>query len=244
MNVRIPIGGLALALSSVVLALPAAALAGTGGSPSGNGGTSAPTPAADGPVDPAFAISARHTTFLGKALHVAGSNRNAAGKTVTLETRQGSAPWVAVASVAVAQDGRFSSSWRPTSDGQFQIRGVVAGASTASDASSSSAPRTVVVYKPAVATWYGPGFYGKRTACGQRLTRTLVGVANRRLPCGTEVQVAYRRHTLVAPVVDRGPFAHHAQWDLTAAAAKQIGMTVTSRIGAAPLDISLQPPAL
>jgi Lytic transglycolase len=93
-------------------------------------------------------------------------------------------------------------------------------------------------------SWYGPGFYGKRTACGQRLTRTLLGVANRRLPCGTQVQVAYRGHTLVVPVIDRGPFAHHAQWDLTSAAANQLGMTVTSRIGAAPLDLALQPPAL
>jgi rare lipoprotein A len=237
MNVRIPIGGLALALSSIALALPSAAMA-------GNGGTSAPTPAADGPVDPAFALSARHTTFLGQTLHVAGKDRNAAGQTVTLETRQGSAQWASVASVAVAQDGSFASSWRPTSDGQFQIRGVLAGASTAAHSPSSSAPRSVVVYKPAIATWYGPGFYGRRTACGQRLTRTLLGVANRRLPCGTQVQVAYRGHTLVAPVIDRGPFAHHAQWDLTAAAAKQIGMTVTSRIGAAPLDLSLRPPAL
>ena len=237
MNLRIPTGGLALALSSVALALPAAALA-------GNGGTAPPKPAADGPVDPAFALSARHTAFLGQALKVAGTDHNAAGKTVTLETRQGAGPWLSAASVAVAQDGSFSTSWRPPSDGQFQIRGVLAGASSASDSPSSSAPRTVVVYKPSIATWYGPGFYGKRTACGQRLTRTLLGVANRRLPCGTQVQISYRGHTLVAPVVDRGPFAHHAQWDLTAAAAKQIGMTVTSRIGAAPLDLSLQPPGL
>jgi rare lipoprotein A len=237
MNLRIPIGGLALALSSAALALPAAALA-------GNGGTAPPTPAADGPVDPAFALSARHTAFMGKALHIAGTDRGAAGQTVTLETRQGTAPWLAVTSVAVAQDGSFSTSWRPSSYGQFQIRGVLAGASSASSTPSSSAPRTVVVYKPAIATWYGPGFYGRRTACGQRLTRSLLGVANRRLPCGTEVQVAFRGHTIVAPVIDRGPFAHHAQWDLTAAAAKELGMTVTSRIGAAPLDLSLQPPGL
>jgi rare lipoprotein A len=149
-----------------------------------------------------------------------------------------------VASVTVGQDGSFSTSWRPSSGGQFQIRGVLAGASSAAASPSSSAPRTVVVYKAATATWYGPGFYGRRTACGKRLTHTLLGVANRRLPCGTEVQLSYRGHTLIAPVIDRGPFSHHAQWDLTAAAAKQIGMTVTSRIGAAPLDLSLQPPAL
>jgi hypothetical protein len=237
MNVRIPIGGLGLALSIACLALPAAALA-------GNGGTAPPTLAADGPVDPAFALSARHSVFVGKALRISGTDRNAANKVVTLETRQGSQPWLSVAAVAVAGDGTFSTSWRPSNDGQFQIRGVLAGASSASDSPSASAPRTVVVYKPATATWYGPGFWGKRTACGQRLTRTMLGVANRHLPCGTEVQLAYRGHTLVAPVVDRGPFAHHAQWDLTAAAAKELHMTVTSRIGAAPLDLSLQPPAL
>lgn len=237
MNLRIPIGGLALALSSVALALPAAALA-------GNGGTAPPKPAADGPVDPALALSARHTVFVGKALHIAGNDRGAAGQTVTLETRQGTQPWLAATTVAVAQDGSFATTWTPSSYGQFQIRGVLAGASSASGSPSSSAPRTVVVYKPSIATWYGPGFYGKRTACGQRLTRSLLGVANRSLPCGSEVQVSFGRHTIVAPVIDRGPYAHHAQWDLTAAVAKKLGMTVTSRIGAAPLDLSLQPPAL
>src|SRR3954468_10301369 len=106
MNAWIPTGGLALAVSSVALALPASALA-------GNGGTAPPQPAADGPVDPAFALSARHTVFLGATLHIAGSDRSAAGQVVTLETRQGSEPWVAVASVAVAQDGSFDTSWRP-----------------------------------------------------------------------------------------------------------------------------------
>jgi rare lipoprotein A len=238
MNARIRTSGLALALSSVALALPSGAMA------AGTGGASAPSPAADGPVDPSFALSARQTTFVGQALQISGTDRNAAGKTVTLETRRGAGSWIAVASVAVAQDGSFSTTWSPSSYGQFQIRGALAGASTATDAPSSSAPRTVVVYKPATATWYGPGLYGRHTACGQRLTRTLIGVANRSLPCGTQVQVAYRGHTMVAPVVDRGPFARHAQWDLTAAAAKQIGMTVTSRIGAAPLSLFLQPPAL
>jgi hypothetical protein len=237
MKLRIPFRGLSIALLSASLALPASALA-------GNGGTAPPQPAADGPVDPAFALNARHTVFLGKTLLISGTDRDAAGQAVTLETRQGSDPWVAVATVNVATDGSFDTSWRPVGSGQFQLRGVLAGASTAADAPSSSAPRTVVVYKPAIATWYGPGFYGHKTACGQRLTRTTLGVANKRLACGTQVQISYRGRTVVAPVVDRGPFAHHASWDLTAATAKQLGMTVTSRVGAAPLDLSLQPPAL
>ena len=31
-------------------------------------------------------------------------------------------------------------------------------------------------------SWYGPGLYGNGTACGQTLTKTLVGVAHRTLP--------------------------------------------------------------
>jgi rare lipoprotein A len=237
MNVRIAIRGLTIALFGVLFALPAAALA-------GNGGTAPPKPAVDGPVDPAFALSARHTVFLGKTLHIAGNDLGAAGQIVTLETRQGTDPWVSVASVSVAPNGSFHTSWRPLGSGQFQLRGVLASASTASSSPSSSTPRTVVVYKPSIATWFGPGFYGRKTACGQRLTRTILGVAHKRLPCGTQVQVSYRGHTIVVPVIDRGPFAHHASWDLTSAAAKQLRMTVTSRVGAAPLDLSLQPPAL
>ena len=237
MNARIPIRGLTIALFGVSLVLPAAAVA-------GNGGTAPPQPAADGPVDPAFGLSARHTVFLGKALHVAGKDKDAAGQMVTLETREGSDPWESVATVAVASDGSFDTSWRPIGSGQFQLRGVLAGASSADNTPSSSAPRTVVVYKPGIATWYGPGFYGKKTACGRRLTRTTLGVAHKKLPCGTQVQISYRGHTIVVPVIDRGPFAHHASWDLTGAAAKQLGMKVTSRVGAAPLGLSLQPPAL
>src|SRR5206468_12183409 len=37
------------------------------------------------------------------------------------------------------------------------------------------------------ATWYGPGLYGRRTACGERLGPGTLGVAHRSLPCGTPV---------------------------------------------------------
>ena len=52
----------------------------------------------------------------------------------------------------------------------------------------------LVVHKTAIATWFGPGFYGQTTACGQILTPEIVGVANRTLPCGTLVKVSYRGH--------------------------------------------------
>ena len=36
-------------------------------------------------------------------------------------------------------------------------------------------------------SWYGPGMYGSRTACGVTLTKSVMGVASRTLPCGTKV---------------------------------------------------------
>ena len=94
-----------------------------------------------------------------------------------------------------------------------------------------AAPR-VGVRGTAIATWFGPGFYGQTTACGQTLTPVLVGVANRTLPCGTLVSVSYRRHRLTLPVIDRGPYATGADWDLTAEAARALGIEDTVRIRA------------
>jgi len=69
-------------------------------------------------------------------------------------------------------------------------------------------------------SWYGPGFYGNRTACGRALTTTLLGVAHRTLPCGTIV--SFRNpdngRVLSVPVLDRGPYVAGRTWDLTGGA--------------------------
>ena len=82
-------------------------------------------------------------------------------------------------------------------------------------------------------SFYGPGFYcvlnhvkdclpqrggsawPNGTACGVMYTRTLVGVANRTLPCGTLVAFSYGGRTVIAPVVDRGPYVTGRNWDLS-----------------------------
>ena len=45
-------------------------------------------------------------------------------------------------------------------------------------------------------SWYGPGLIGNGTACGQTLTRSLVGVAHRSLPCGTKITFRYEGKTV------------------------------------------------
>lgn len=69
-------------------------------------------------------------------------------------------------------------------------------------------------------SWYGPGFYGRRTACGYALTTSLRGVAHRSLPCGTLVEFRNPANgrTITVPVVDRGPYVDGRQWDLTGGA--------------------------
>ncbi len=67
-------------------------------------------------------------------------------------------------------------------------------------------------------SWYGPGFYGRRTACGLAYTQTLIGVAHRTLPCGT--LVTFRNpangRSITVPVIDRGPYVTGRQWDMSA----------------------------
>jgi rare lipoprotein A len=104
------------------------------------------------------------------------------------------------------------------------------GTSGGSVAPASPAPGSGSTTTGAIATWFGPGFYGKQTACGQTLTKQVVGVANRTLPCGTLVEVTYGAHSLTVPVLDRGPYGHGASWDLTAGAAQALGITETVHI--------------
>jgi peptidoglycan hydrolase-like protein with peptidoglycan-binding domain len=80
------------------------------------------------------------------------------------------------------------------------------------------------------ATWYGPGFYGRRTACGVKLAPGTLGVAHRKLPCGTPVTFYRAGHFVTVQVIDRGPFRKGVSWDLTQAAARELGVRATARL--------------
>ena len=99
------------------------------------------------------------------------------------------------------------------------------------------------VHPTGIATWFGPGFYGQTTACGQTLTPAVIGVAHRTLPCGTLVKVSYQGRSLTLPVLDRGPYSR-ADWDLTAGAAQALGVTETVRIATRVVGIAANSPML
>ena len=81
-------------------------------------------------------------------------------------------------------------------------------------------------------SWYGPGFYGRRTACGYALTTTLIGVAHRTLPCGTliEFRNPATGRAVTMPVVDRGPYVSGRSWDLTGGACRALGHCYTGAL--------------
>jgi rare lipoprotein A len=66
-----------------------------------------------------------------------------------------------------------------------------------------------------VASYYGPGLWDRRTACGHVLSAELLGVAHRSLPCGALVTLRYGALMVTVPVVDRGPFNYTREFDLT-----------------------------
>ncbi len=156
------------------------------------------------------------------------------------------APLAVPAARALAETGGSTSS--SSASGEATSNGSTSGSSTSSatnlsgsnssgsisgdSTSGGAAPKPGSPGKQTVATWYGPGFYGHTTACGQKLTPKLVGLASRTLPCGTLVRISYGGHLLTAPVVDRGPFGHSgAVWDLTSGAARALAIKETVRIG-------------
>jgi len=81
-------------------------------------------------------------------------------------------------------------------------------------------------------SWYGPGFFGSGTACGQTYTREILGVAHRSLACGT--LVTFRNpangRQITVPVIDRGPYVAGRTWDMSRALCESLDHCYTGSI--------------
>jgi rare lipoprotein A len=77
------------------------------------------------------------------------------------------------------------------------------------------------------ASWYGPGFYGNRTASGEIFRPGTITAAHKSLPFGTKVCVAnlYNGRNLIVTINDRGPFIPGRIIDLAQGAAALLGVT-------------------
>ncbi len=120
-----------------------------------------------------------------------------------------------VASGVTSASSRISVSLRSRRGDRLQL--VIKGAK---DFAGASATTEVARLRPAVASWYG--LYGDGVACGGTLGVNQIGVAHKTLPCGTKVTIRYRGRTIIAPVIDRGPFISGREFDLTGAAARAL----------------------
>lgn len=83
-----------------------------------------------------------------------------------------------------------------------------------------------------IASWYGPGFHGRKTANGERFNTNDLTAAHKNLPFNTLLKVINLengRYTIVR-VNDRGPYVRGRIIDLSYAAKNDIGMGGTTRV--------------
>lgn len=76
------------------------------------------------------------------------------------------------------------------------------------------------------ASWYGPGFNGRRAASGERFDQNMMTAAHKTLPFGTLLLVTNLRsqRSCIVRINDRGPYVAGREIDLSAAAARTIGV--------------------
>jgi rare lipoprotein A len=89
-----------------------------------------------------------------------------------------------------------------------------------------------------IASWYGPGFHGRRTANGERYNQFSLTAAHKSLPFGTKVRVTNVNNgrSIIVRINDRGPYSGRRIIDLSAGAAKAVGLSY-SGVGLVKLEI-------
>ena len=87
-------------------------------------------------------------------------------------------------------------------------------------------PRIARYIKQGVASWYGPGFHGKKTATGEIFDMYAMTAAHKTLPIPSYAQVTNleNNRSIIVRINDRGPFVRNREMDLSYAAAKNLDM--------------------
>lgn len=83
-----------------------------------------------------------------------------------------------------------------------------------------------------VASWYGPGFHGRKTASGDNFNRHALTAAHRTIKLGTRVKVTnlHNNKSVIVLINDRGPFARGRIIDLSQAAKNELEMGGTAKV--------------
>lgn len=81
-----------------------------------------------------------------------------------------------------------------------------------------------------LASWYGPGFHGRRTASGERFNQWAMTAAHKTLPFGTRVRVTHKGRSVTVRINDRESFIRGRHLDLSKGAARRIGCSGVCRV--------------
>ncbi len=87
-------------------------------------------------------------------------------------------------------------------------------------------PRFTGYIKKGIASWYGPGFHGKKTATGERFNMYAMTAAHKTLPLSSYAEITNpaNHRSVIVRINDRGPFHGNRILDLSYAAAKKLGI--------------------
>nr|WP_245524170.1 septal ring lytic transglycosylase RlpA family protein [Methylobacterium nonmethylotrophicum] len=102
---------------------------------------------------------------------------------------------------------------------------------------SGAAAKSNLRQQAGVASWYGPGFHGRKTANGERFSTHALTAAHRNLPFGTQVRVTNNTNgrSVVVRINDRGLYVGGRVIDLSNAAARAIGVSGLAKVSLARL---------
>ncbi len=146
----------------------------------------------------------------------------------------GSAPLSAAAvapaeepAVAEAPAGKAARRSPERHAARVAARAPAAAAAESPRAAGSLASEIAAFFQRGRASWYGPGFEGRRTASGERFQPQAMTAAHRSLPFGSRVRVTHvsTGRSVVVRINDRGPFHGNRIIDLAAGPARMLGLT-------------------
>ena len=147
-------------------------------------------------------------------------------------------PTTSVAEDAAAGLPRFVPSAEPPVDLRAEFADAFAPFDDPSIVPAPAAPEGSLgsAINGGVASWYGPGFAGRKTANGERFNPSEYTAAHRTLPFGSKVRVTHNGRSVVVRINDRGPFHGGRVIDLSQAAAEELGLR---RAGSGRVELAL-----
>ena len=89
-----------------------------------------------------------------------------------------------------------------------------------------------------IASYYGPGFNGKKTASGELFNQNAMTAAHRTLPMHSKVKVTNLKNnkSVIVRINDRGPWIHNRIMDLSRGAAKALNIDGIQKVSISMAD--------